>query len=177
MRKRYLYTRTEAAWIMAKMSKRKKYVVIGLAIVITLAIAVGLPFVPAIRYLTADELTKVSIDMERALADYERIGNPSAIRKYVVDGSDDADRQQSLITLAMWSMTHQDHFIRFVASLQKDQREKFISMFAFVLADSGQSERFDRAFDGHKSPIVEAIIAKNSPIRAQPGRKLDREDR
>lgn len=139
------------------MSKKREITSIGLALLVAVAIFAGLPFIPAIRYRTSDELTRVAIDTKQNLANYEQTGNPSKIHQYI-NSCHNADQQQSLIILANWSMTHQVLFIRFVASMNDSERDLFIGTFAFVIVDSGQYKQFCRAFHGYNSQIIKTII-------------------
>lgn len=134
--------------------------------VLASVVAVAATFVvgPAVlerwNYATSDGITRAEIDTSRKLANYERTGDSTELRAWIMAGPTEAPGKQIMLTLGNWSLTHQKLFEALLAGLTPQQQRNFADKFGDVANQSSFGAPFRRAFEASDSQVIQQLRRK-----------------
>jgi hypothetical protein len=118
------------------------------------------------NYAKSDSIGRSEIDTRRILHRYESTQDVSEIREWILHGPSEAPGAQMCMTVARWAIEHPRNFVEILESLPKQERERFVEVFAASLNQSSP-QKFESAFASTSSPAVQKILktlAENRPI-------------
>lgn len=139
------------------MNRKKKWIV-GVLIMLVL-----LPLMwrglEAWDYANSDGITRAGIDTSRVIARYERSGDATEIRAWIVNTPGAALTTQSDMTIGRWAPENPAKFAEIIEGMTEQERDVFFEHFFSSLSQSGLDKaRFAEPFRPHNSPAVAQMI-------------------
>jgi hypothetical protein len=107
-----------------------------------------------------DSIAKAETETEKILKEYEKSNDAKKVIDWIFANHGEAAGHQVMISLAKWSLNHQNDFALLVEGIDKNKQEEFAESFSFALTDSKMDGKFREKFKGANSNVIGSILRK-----------------